>query len=162
MKTRHKATIASLAVVAGLAVVGLPALAHGPLGGGFGGMMGYGMMGGGQQGYGPGPGAGYHMGYGMGPGFGMGMMGSGFGPGPGAGGHPCLQNATATDLDLDVDGVKARLEAWLAAQGNARLTLGGIEIVDDDTITAEIVTLDNSLVQKLAIDRHTGWIQPAR
>ena len=53
-------------------------------------------------------------------------------------------------------------ESWLAMQGNDRLKLGKIEAVDDDTITVEIVTIDDSLVQKLAVDRHNGWTRPAK
>ena len=30
---------------------------------------------------------------------------------------------------------------------------------DDGTITADIVTVDNSLVQRLRVDRHTGAIE---
>lgn len=135
-------------------------------------MMGPGMMG---QGYGPGmmmgPGMGYGMGYGMGPGM-HGMMhsmmhggGMGYGPGMGMGygGMPCAQQqGAAAGEDLGPDDVKARMERWLAMQGNDRLKLGKIEAVDDDTITVEIVTVDDSLVQKLAVDRHNGWTRPAK
>jgi hypothetical protein len=54
------------------------------------------------------------------------------------------------------------MERWLAIQGNDRLKLGKVEQVDDDTITVEIVTVDGSLVNKLAVDRHTGRTQPAK
>ncbi len=37
-----------------------------------------------------------------------------------------------------------------------RLKRGKVEAKDDDTIIAEIVTVDDSLVQRLAIDRDTG------
>ncbi len=37
-----------------------------------------------------------------------------------------------------------------------RLKRGKVEAKDDDTIIAEIVTVDDSLVQGLAIDRDTG------
>lgn len=136
-------------------------------------MMGPGMMGPG-YGYGPGmmmaPGMGYGMGQGMGPGM-HGMMhnmmhggGMGYGPGMGMGygGMPCGQQAAAAGEDLGPDDVKARMERWLAMQGNDRLKLGKIEAVDDDTITVEIVTVDDSLVQKLAVDRHNGWTRPAK
>jgi hypothetical protein len=33
---------------------------------------------------------------------------------------------------------------------------------DDDTIVAEIVTQEGSLVQRLEVDRHTGWTRPAK
>ena len=144
-----------------------PALSHGMGGqGGPGyGMMGGGMMGGGMMGGMMGPGAGYNGQRGFGPGH-MGMMGpgygQGFGKGAGFGFGPCGQAAAATTgEDIDVDDVTARMERWLAIQGNDRLKLGKVEQVDDDTITVEIVTVDGSLVNKLAVDRHTGRTQPA-
>jgi len=185
MKTLRKTTIAALAGIGTLGLVavgvGTPALSHGPgpsgpgygpgfgmMGPGYGGMMGpgyRGMMGPG-AGYGGmmGPGAGY--GGMMGPGAGYGgMMGPGhhmgFGNGAGFGFGPCAQAASASGEEVGVDDVTARMDHWLSMQGNDRLKLGKVEAVDDDTITAEIVTVDGSLVQKLAIDRHTGWTRPA-
>lgn len=165
MKTRHKITIATLAGLGALTVaVATPALSHGPGQAGPGYGPGYGMMG---PGYGGmmGPGAGY--GGMMGPGAGYGgMMGPGhhmgFGNGAGFGFGPCAQAASAAGEEVGVDDVTARMERWLAVQGNDRLKLGKVEAVDDDTITAEIVTVDGSLVQKLAVDRHTGWTRPAK
>jgi len=158
MKTLRTTTIATLAGLGALAVAAsAPALSHGM--GGQGGPVygpGYGMMGGMM-----GPGAGY--GGMMGPGAGYGGMmgpGHGFGNAAGPGFGPCGQAAAAGE-DIDVDGVTARMERWLAVQNNDRLKLGKVVEVDDDTITAEIVTVDGSLVQKLAIDRHTGRTQPA-
>jgi hypothetical protein len=167
MKTLRKTTIATLAGLGALAVAAsVPALSHG-MGGqngpGYG--PGYGMMGGMM---GAGPGYGGQRGPGYGPGYGMmkGMMGPGhghgFGNGAGFGFGPCAQQAAATGEDIDVDDVTARMERWLAIQGNDRLKLGKVEQVDDDTITVEIVTVDGSLVNKLAVDRHTGRTQPAK
>jgi hypothetical protein len=34
-------------------------------------------------------------------------------------------------------------------------------VKDDDTIVAEIVTQDGSLVQTFEVDRHTGWMKSA-
>jgi hypothetical protein len=136
--------------------------------------QGWGMMGGG---YGPG----YHMGWGGGPnagagpwncpgfaqgnngGPGYGMRGGGYGPGyhmrgwgggygPGYGAQQSEQT-----LNLSTDDVKARMERWLAVRGNARLKLGEIKEKDADTITADIVTKDNSLVDRFIVDRHTGF-----
>ncbi len=164
MNTLRKTTIATLAGLGALAVAAsAPALSHGPGQGGPGYGPGYGMMGGGMMGGGAGYG-GQQQGFGPGAGYG-GMMGPGhghgFGNGAGFGFGPCGQAAAAGE-DIDVDGVKARMERWLAVQNNERLKLGKVEEVDDDTITAEIVTVDGSLVQKLAIDRHTGRTQPAK
>jgi hypothetical protein len=145
-------------------------MGHGMMGSG---MMGHGMMG---QGMGPGmmgpmmgpcpygqgmmgpgmPGQGM-MGQGMGPGMmgrgmmmGPGMMGQGMGPGP----------MTALPQDLSVENVRHMLEHQLAWQGNPNLKLGKIEEKDEDTIVAEIVTQDGSVVQELQVDRHTGMMQP--
>jgi hypothetical protein len=48
------------------------------------------------------------------------------------------------------------LQGALAWHGNPRLKLGMVEERDEDTIIAEILTIDDSLVQRLAIDRATG------
>ena len=117
--------------------------------------MGPGMMG---QGMGPGP-----MGQGMGPGMmgqdmGPGMMGQGMGPGMmGQGMQGAMRQPLPTDLSADQ--VSHMLEHHLAWQGNPNLKLGTVEETDGDTITAEIVTQDGALVQRLAVDRHTGTMQ---
>jgi hypothetical protein len=41
---------------------------------------------------------------------------------------------------------------------NKRLKVGDIN-AEDGTITADIVTVDNSLVQRLKVDRRTGAIE---
>jgi hypothetical protein len=61
-------------------------------------------------------------------------------------------------MNLSADDVRAYLGQQLKRLANKRLALGDIKPVDDDTITADIVTVDNSLVQRLKIDRHTGAI----
>ncbi|UCH74615.1 MAG: hypothetical protein JSU82_01810 [Rhodospirillales bacterium] len=163
MKTFRKTTIATLAGLGILAAAAMPALSHGPGHGGQAGPgygPGYGMMGGGMMGGGMmGPGA-----YGGQRGYGPGMMGPGHGPGfgNGAGFGPCAQQAAATGEEVSVDDVTQRMEHWLAMRGNDRLKLGKVEAIDDDTITAEIVTVDDSLVQKFTIDRKTGWTRPAK
>jgi hypothetical protein len=48
------------------------------------------------------------------------------------------------------------LEGALAWHGNPRLELGEVTEQDEDTIVAEILTVDGSLVQRLAVDRVTG------
>ncbi len=117
------------------------------------GMMGQG-MGSGMMGYGMRPGM---MGQGMGPGmmgYGMrpGMMGQGMRPGMM---QPLRQDLSAKD-------VKHIMEHRLAWNGNPNVKVGKVEEKDDDTIVAEIVTQDDSLVQKLEVDRHTGWMQRAQ
>jgi len=103
----------------------------------------------------------------MGPGMmGYGMMGQGMGPdggmmGPGMMMSPMMVMGQQS-ANLTVDDVKGNLERWLAWQGNARLKIGSVSEKDQATITAEIVTLDNSLVQKFDVDRRTGMMWPLR
>jgi hypothetical protein len=61
-----------------------------------------------------------------------------------------------TDLNLTVDAVKKDIERWLEERGNPRLKVGDVKEKGDDTIEAEIVTQDNSLVERYAVDRHSG------
>lgn len=135
---------------------------------------GYGMMGGYGPGYMMGPGygmmGGYGPGYMMGPGYTMGpgmmgygggygpgyMMHGGNGPGPGMMGYgPGYYQG---DLNLSVDQVKDYLERTIR---NPNLTLGDVKQKDADTIVAEIVTKQGkSLVQRIDINRHNGFMQP--
>ena len=96
-------------------------------------------------------GRGMHMGSGMmGPGMmGRGMMGSGMMGMMGQRGH-------MRDRNLSADDVKRVLDGRLAWQGLKRLKVGKTKVVDDDTVAAEIITKENSLVVRLKVDRHTG------
>ena len=168
----------AVALAGALFVYNSPVLAHGP--GGWGMMGGYGHMGGygpgyghmggwgggaGQwncpaftQGDGSGPAGGYGPGYhmrGWGGGYGPGMM-QGYGPGYG----PRAGVQGNQNLNLTTDDVKSRMERWLDARGNARLKLGEVKEKDADTITAVIVTKDNSVVERFIVDRHTGFTRP--
>ena len=60
-------------------------------------------------------------------------------------------------MNLSVDDVRGYLASELERLNNNRLKIGNIQS-DDGTITADIVTVDNSLVQRLKVDRHTGAI----
>ena len=110
-----------------------------------------------------------HMGHMMGQAVGPGMMGQGRGPGmmgqgTGArmGGWSGLEGRrVAPMMQLSTDDVRGFLERHLEALGNERLKVGKVEAVDDNTITAEIVTLDDSLVESFEVDRHTGLISAA-
>lgn len=65
------------------------------------------------------------------------------------------------DLQLGVDQVRAGAERILERRGNPRLKLGEVKEVDADAITADIVTKDgNALVERLRVDRHTGFTRP--
>jgi hypothetical protein len=151
---------AAAAVAASLVVAGpVQAQPYGPgMMGGYG--PGYGMMGGGYGGgYGPGYGPGIMGGYG--PGW---MMGGGYGPGWGPGmmgGYGPGNYGGQGNLNLTTDNVKAYLERMLAVQGNPRLKVGDVKEKDADTIVADIVTKDkDALVQRFAVDRHTGFYRP--
>ena len=61
-------------------------------------------------------------------------------------------------INLSVDDVQSYLAAQLDRLNNKRLKIGDIK-TDTGTVTAEIVTVDNSLVQRLKVDRHTGTIE---
>ena len=56
--------------------------------------------------------------------------------------------------------MKARVERWLTWRGNPRLKVGEVKEKDANTITADVVTKDNSLVQRFDVDRHTGFFRP--
>lgn len=158
---------AAAAAIAMLAFGGpVHAQPYGPgmMGGGYG--PGYGMMG---CGYGPGygprmMGGGWGPGWMMGGGYGPGMMGGGYGPGYGPGmmgGYGPGYYGRQANLNLSTDQVKTYLERMIAVQGNPRLKVGDVKEKDADTITADIVTKDkDALVQRFAIDRHTGFYRP--
>jgi hypothetical protein len=97
-----------------------------------------------------------------------GMMGPQMmsGPGPWGGCGPGLMMhgygppwSASGDLKLSVDNVKTYLDRWISWQGNPRLKVGDVREKDADTIVADIVTKDNSLVQRFAINRHSGFFQ---
>jgi hypothetical protein len=131
--------------------------------------VGPGMMGGYGGGYCPNWGHSY--GYGMGPGmmgygYGMGpwMMGPGYGMGPGMMGpgygygygyNPEYQRP---EKPLGENEVKEMLENYLTSTRNPNLKLGKIT-EKGAYYEAEIVTKNNSLVDKILVDRYTGWMR---
>ena len=144
---------------------GCPRWGNGPgtqAGRGYGPGMGMGWQGG--RGYGPGMamGMGRHGGRGYGPGmsrqggrgFGGPGKGMGWGGGRGFGGYGPDAAATA---DITVDTVKSAMEARLKWRGNENVKVGEVAEKDENTIVAEIVTKDGSLVQRFEIDKKTGW-----
>ncbi len=88
-------------------------------------------------------------------GYGPGMM-QGYGPGVAG----PVWNTTGRNLNLSTDNVKNYFERWLAWQGNPRLKVGDVKERDADTIVADIVTKDNSLVQRFVVNRRNGYFQP--
>jgi hypothetical protein len=111
------------------------------------------------------------MGHGIDQGMPMprGMMSQATGPGmmdppmgSGVGGWSGLEGRRVVPLmRLSTDDVRGFLQRHLEALGNERLKVGKVEALDDDTITADIVTVDDSLVERFAVDRHTGLISAA-
>jgi hypothetical protein len=97
------------------------------------GRMGRGMMGG------------YDYGYGMGPG----MMGPGYGRQYQTGGKP-----------LDLKEAKAMMNDYLKSSRNPNLKLGKIKD-SDRAFEAEIRTRNNVLVDRILIDKSTGYIRSA-
>lgn len=98
---------------------------------------GYGMMG---PGYGMGPGM--HYGYRMHRGYGPGYYGRYQAP------REPLDKAEAEKL----------VKSYLDSLRNPNLKLGDIRD-KGDVFEAEILTKDNSLVDKLLVDKRTGWFQ---
>jgi hypothetical protein len=125
--------------------------------------MGPGMMG---PGYGPGYGMGPGMmGPGYGPGYGMGpgMMGPGYGPGygygmPGYGPHQYGPQYQQRQKPLDKEDAKAIMESYLHSTRNPNLKLGKIT-EKGNAYEAEIMTKDGSLVDKIMVDKYTGWMR---
>jgi hypothetical protein len=87
----------------------------------------------------------------------MGGMRAGGGMSPMTGGHAMLYGMPAgAQEEMTPERVRAFLAQRIAAHGNPRLKLGEIATAGDGSITAEIVTVDGSLVQKLAFNRYPG------
>jgi hypothetical protein len=61
--------------------------------------------------------------------------------------------------EMTGDRVRALVERELTKLGNSRLKLGQIGKADDGSITVEILTVDGSLVQKLAFNRYPGLMR---
>ncbi|MCG6982707.1 MAG: hypothetical protein LJE88_14995 [Deltaproteobacteria bacterium] len=113
--------------------------------------MGYGPMG---YGYGMGPGMmGGWSGYCTGPG----MMGYGYGPQYGRQYGPQYQQP---QKPLNESQAKEMVENYLQATRNPNLKLGKIED-KGYAFEVNIVTKDGSLVNKVMVDKNTGWMQPA-
>lgn len=90
--------------------------------------------------------------------MGPGMMQGGMGPGTMQGGMGALFGSRVTPMmNLSAEDVRGYLTVQLDRLNNKRLKVGDIK-ADDGSITADIVTVDNSLVQRLRVDRHTGTI----
>lgn len=99
---------------------------------------------------------------GMGPGMmspgmmGRGMMGQGMGSRMTRGGM--FGSRVTPMMNLSVDDVRSYLDMQIERLNNKRLKISNVS-ADDGVISAEVVTVDNSLVQRLKVDRHTGAIE---
>jgi hypothetical protein len=172
--------MAALAFVIGLTFYPIAGKAQTGPGYGYGYGMGPGMMGPGYgYGYGMGPGMmgpGYGSGYGMGPrmmgrgygygyGMGPGMMGPGYGYGYGMGpgmmgpgyGYQYGPQYQQPQKPLDEKDAKAILENYLASTRNPNLKLGKVED-KGNAFEGEILTQKGSLVDKILVDKNTGWM----
>jgi hypothetical protein len=118
------------------------------MGHGYGYSMGPGMMGG----YDMGPGMmGGYGGYGMGPGMMNGPGGYGMGPGYG-------RQSRATGKPMDIKEAEAMMKDYLKASRNPNLRLGKIKDAGY-AYEAEIRTRNNALVDKVLIDKVTGFVR---
>jgi len=105
-------------------------------------------------------------GYGMGPGMmgpgmmhggmmGPGMMGRGYGPQYGPQYRPQYQQPPKPLEEREAKGI---LENYLNSMRNPNLKLGKINDMGN-TFEAEILTKDNSLVDRVLVDKYTGWMR---
>jgi len=119
---------------------GMPGMMQGDQGMMRGGMMGRGMMQGG-------------------PGGMMCPMMGGMMDGPMSSGMGGLFGShVVPKMNLSADDVRSYLTAQIDRLGNKRLKVGSVN-ADTGNIIAEVVTVDNSLVQRMQVDRSTGTIE---
>ena len=126
--------------------------------------MGSGMMGPG-YGYGPSPQQNYnyspYWGNYSGPGYGMGpgMMGPGYGYGYGPQ-YGYGQQYGQPSKPLSEDQAKQEVENYLSSTRNPNLKMGTIEDKGND-YEVNIETKDGSLVNKILVNKDTGWMRSA-
>ncbi len=94
-----------------------------------------------------------------------GAMGRGMGLGPmhgRMGMKPCMRmgqgSGETPSGPLSAEDAGRLIETHLQNRGNPNLKLGDVE-TEDDHFIATIVTQDDSMVDKLKIDKETGWFQ---
>ncbi len=61
------------------------------------------------------------------------------------------------ELDLTTEEARTLVQARLIMRGNDRLKVGQVVEQDEDTYLVDIVTVDNSLVRQIEIDRDNGF-----
>lgn len=95
----------------------------------------------------------------MGPDMMQGCMGRGMMQGDMASGPAALFGVRVTPImHLSVEDVRGYLDMQLERLNNKRLKVGDVK-ADGSAIIADIVTVDNSLVQRLKVDPRTGAIE---
>lgn len=92
--------------------------------------------------------------------YGGGMMGN-YGPGmTGPGMMGWGQSQQQANLNLSANDVKVYLERWIASTANPNIKVGSVVEKDATTITADVVTKDDTVVQKFLFDRRSGSYRP--
>ena len=129
-----------------IGALGYPVFAHGP---GWG-RGHHNMMGGSGHGMGPGM---------MGPGYGMDTNNTYGGEEPGSPYmSPVRPKSEQLNKPLKEKDARAILKDYLNSTGNPNLKLGKIE-EKALAFEAEIVTKEGSLVDKIAVDKKSGWMR---
>jgi hypothetical protein len=74
------------------------------------------------------------------------------------------QSRGGTDRELDLTGEQAStlVAAQLILQGNDRLKVGAVVPQGEEFYIVDVVTLEDSLVMQIKIDRDTGRRSPVR
>ena len=86
------------------------------------------------------------------------------GPGAGQDGGPSMmmkhkgqpRRDAKLDLNLGAEQAKTLVAARLIMKGNARLKVGQVTEKDQDTYLVDVVTVDDSLVRQVEVDRDKG------
>ncbi len=71
------------------------------------------------------------------------------------------QRMANRELNLTAEEAKTLVEANLIMRGNKRLQAGQVAEKDDNTYLVDIVTVDNSLVQQVEVDKNQGMARPS-
>ena len=111
---------------------------------------------------------GHGYGYSRGWGMGSGMMGGGYGMGPGMmsgyygsdTGRGYGRHYKSTGKAINAKEAEAMMKDYLKSSRNPNLKLGKIKDIGE-AFEAEILTMKNDLVDKVHIDKATGYISSA-
>jgi mono/diheme cytochrome c family protein len=68
------------------------------------------------------------------------------------------KSATPKSGRLSTNDVRTQIEQWIQWYGNPKLKVGSISEKGENTIVAEIVAEDDSVAQRIEVDRSTGWM----